>query len=129
MPSDNCLLCLEELKEDISYPKYCNCKVGLHEKCLELINTMGLLCPICRIKKQKIYHNSSYIMRILEYPFTLFQMYSNIFTFIIMVIWSFIITILFIIPLFLKIQADRSPVSFMVFGIIGLVGFAMTIFI
>lgn len=44
---DSCIICYEE--NDLIYPKNCNCRVLLHDTCLEkLIETCNIDCPICR---------------------------------------------------------------------------------
>ena len=44
-----CLICLDD-DNNLINPKHCLCKVYLHQKCLFMIGSYGLLCPICRIK-------------------------------------------------------------------------------
>ena len=56
MPTnDTCLLCLDKLNNNVSSPKYCDCKIYMHTNCMKLIENSGLACPICRIKMIKIY--------------------------------------------------------------------------
>jgi len=61
MNNELCLLCLDNmhLTELLTKPSHCECKIVLHQNCMQLIENTGLLCPICRIKKsQKIIINN-----------------------------------------------------------------------
>jgi len=61
MNNELCLLCLNNmyLTETLTKPSHCECKIVLHQNCMQLIENTGLLCPICRIKKsQKIIINN-----------------------------------------------------------------------
>lgn len=104
-----CLICLDDDKNLIT-PKHCSCKVFLHQKCLFMIKSYGLLCPICRIKSNTfnepnyiiphIFNNQgSIIDRILHSPLALFMKYPNCITFIITIIFSCFITVCFILPM------------------------------
>ncbi len=75
---NQCLFCLEDITntDKLGQLAFCNCKVCLHANCLEQIQSTGLLCPICRIKKSRKYHSSHlptnsilefYSRRIFEY--------------------------------------------------------------
>lgn len=55
-----CLICLDDDKNLIT-PKHCSCKVFLHQKCLFMIKSYGLLCPICRIKSNT-FNEPNYII-------------------------------------------------------------------
>ena len=47
---ENCIICFEEAK--YMYNKtYCDCKFYVHKKCYEEMRKYGLVCPICRKKK------------------------------------------------------------------------------
>ena len=108
--SNNCCICLDTIN-DISYPKYCNCRIEMHKECLKLLELNGLNCPICRIKINKkiisnIYPNifdtnKHIIERILCFPFWLFEIYPSIITFLIIVIYSFILSIIIVLPIIL----------------------------
>lgn len=50
--NDLCIICLELLDNDLTSPENCNCKIILHNKCLEDVKKNGLLCPICRNKNE-----------------------------------------------------------------------------
>lgn len=104
---DNCMICWNQLNNNITYPNNCNCKVYFHNDCLLLVKSMGLLCPICKIKSVPIKKNNNLILQFFESPFTIFGKYPNIFTFIIMVIWSFIVTFIFIIPYFILLSTYK----------------------
>ena len=106
---DNCLLCLEliEYNQKIVNPKYCKCKIKLHINCLTQIENSGLLCPICRKKPNNqddniivypysIYDNEPYI---LWFPYFIFYRNSNFLTLSLVIIWSFFVTIFYVIPL------------------------------
>ena len=102
---DKCLLCLDTMeKEQIDYPKYCECKVKLHSNCLILMENVGLLCPICRKKNDIIKINNTNHLSILDFPFTIFNKYPNFLTFTFLMIWSFIVSILFIFPYFIYLK-------------------------
>jgi len=97
---NNCCICLDTIT-DFSYPKYCNCKIEMHKKCLELVELSGLKCPICRIKGifPNIFDKNKHILeRILSFPFWLFENYPSIITFLIMLSYSFIIAIIIVLP-------------------------------
>lgn len=102
---DNCCICLDTII-NTSYPKYCNCRIKIHKECLELVELNGLKCPICRIKNVKnniypsIFDNNKHIIeRIISIPFWLFEIYPSMITFLIMILYSFIIAILIILPI------------------------------
>jgi len=103
-----CLICLED-DQNLITPKHCSCKVYLHQKCLFMIESYNLLCPICRIKNNKsnyimphIFNNhGSIIDRILHSPLALFIKYPNFITFTINIIFSCFIIFCFILPIFL----------------------------
>ena len=106
---NNCCICLDTIT-DISYPKYCNCKIEMHKKCLELVELSGLKCPIWRIKCKKkisnifpnIFDTNKHILeRILSFPFWLFENYPSLVTFLIMLAYSFILAIIIILPIIL----------------------------
>ena len=44
-----CCICLSD-DNYLIHPKNCECKVFLHNICLNICEKYGLLCPICRIK-------------------------------------------------------------------------------
>lgn len=101
---DNCLLCLDSLGpiNMLSQPRYCNCNVNMHDNCLIKIEQNGLACPICRLKfpltkKNYSIHMTSY-NSILEYPMFLLINNLNIFTFILLIAYSFIVTFVYVLP-------------------------------
>ena len=60
-----CMICLEDLEGDthdiirlkpqISVTsETCNCNVTIHTNCNDMMNRMGLYCPICRIRVEDI---------------------------------------------------------------------------
>lgn len=51
---DTCLICLDELNDNIIKPNNCECNVSLHSECLNSLIKYGLLCPICRIKNPQL---------------------------------------------------------------------------
>jgi hypothetical protein len=57
LENDLCIICLEFLDNNIKRPMHCNCKIILHDKCLDNVNKNGLLCPICRKKNQLVVSN------------------------------------------------------------------------
>jgi hypothetical protein len=102
-----CLICLDD-DNNLINPKHCSCKVYLHQKCLFMIGSYGLLCPICRIKTSNkptyilphIFNNQgSIIDRILYSPIVLFIKHPNFITFIIAIILSFCNIFCFILPM------------------------------
>lgn len=123
-----CSICLED-DEKLINPKHCSCKIYLHEKCLHLIETKGMLCPICRIKNLSIghvyHHNIPHIFnndgtlfdRIIHTPLALFQRYQNVFTFLFYLISSFIISFLFLLPMFIFEYIKEKRIGFVVFFI------------
>jgi hypothetical protein len=92
---NRCIICLEdsEIKPTINS---CGCKVTLHSNCRNTMQSYGILCPICRIKKDikhdNFQHESIYSV---EYLFT---HYPNALTFLLFIIFCFAFTILYIIP-------------------------------
>ena len=125
-----CSICLED-DEKLINPKHCSCKIYLHEKCLHLIETKGMLCPICRIKNLTLHFNNRtipYIFnnegtlfeRIMYTPLALFQRYHNVFTFLIYLVSSFIISFLILIPMFFFEYIKEKRIGFIVFFILGI---------
>ena len=51
---DTCLICLDELNDNIIKTTNCECNVSLHSECLNSLIKYGLLCPICRIKNPQL---------------------------------------------------------------------------
>lgn len=113
---DKCLFCLEEIKDSWVNPKYCECKVKLHSECLSQIEGSGLFCPICRKKatdremqilRLHILHANEPI--IIWYPFSIFYRNPNFWSFAILIIWSFVVTIFYILPIlvYLALFDDR----------------------
>lgn len=57
-----CMICLEDLEDDTIKLKpqlcvtseTCNCNVTIHTNCNDMMNRMGLYCPICRIRVDDI---------------------------------------------------------------------------
>ena len=110
---DNCLLCLDSLGSitTLSTPRYCNCNVFIHDNCLIEIEQNGLACPICRLKFPLTKKNYTLVRRsnsILEYPIVLFVNNLNIFTFILLILYSFIVTFLFVIPYVLYLYIKEN---------------------
>ena len=54
---NTCLICLDELNDNIIKPNNCECNVFLHSECLNSLIKYGLLCPICRIKNTQLVNN------------------------------------------------------------------------
>jgi len=109
---DNCLICLEYInKEQIVYPKYCKCKIKLHNICLKQIENNGLLCPICR-KKALINHKSPFDILLILYIFYIFIDFLVIFyqnyNFInLMISCYFVFIIITIIFIFIQLVFDN----------------------
>jgi hypothetical protein len=102
--TDNCLLCLEELTFPLSEPKFCNCKILLHYNCMRQIENSGLACPICRIKIEPNIH----IQQELD-PVTWFLFkYPNFLTYILFILWVFVASIFFIIPVIILRKIKRE---------------------
>lgn len=101
---DTCLICLENIEniDHLVFPKHCKCKVKMHLQCLNQINKIGMLCPICRIKKNnpniqlEIINNEGFITML---PLNLFLRYPNFITFAIYLLFSVFITLFYVIPL------------------------------
>ncbi len=121
--NDKCLFCLDTLISEpekltnITNPKYCNCKIYLHLECLKLIESIGMLCPICRIKTNnnvqilnQINNNEYNEPFIFQIPFIIFNKFPNIFTFMLYLMFSFLITFLYVIPhlLFYAFSNNKS---------------------
>ena len=64
-PKEMCMICLEDLDDDTRNTiklkpqlsvtsETCNCNVTLHTYCNDMMNRMGLYCPICRIRVEDI---------------------------------------------------------------------------
>jgi hypothetical protein len=121
-----CLLCLDEINTDtktdttngnIIMTKYCNCKINIHPNCYDqIINNTELLCPICRIKSTDLifngringngngytYGNSnicSTCILVIKFPLSILYKYPNIYTCTFGVLYSFLISIIFIPPM------------------------------
>ncbi len=94
----NCIICLEE---DINLicPKYCSCKVLLHEECLNKCYLHKIYCPICRIKKYTMISNNNLIENFGEIIFNNFMNRPNFINFIIFYILSIFYTVFYIAPL------------------------------
>jgi hypothetical protein len=124
---DNCLLCLDSLGSItiLSTPRYCNCNVYIHDNCLLEIEQSGLACPICRLKFPLTKENYNINLMpsyngILEYPMFLLVNNLNIFTFILLIFYTFAVTFLYILPKllyiftkeYIKVRYMRSNISF-----------------
>ena len=108
---DNCLLCLNYLGllAELKSPRYCNCKVFLHTECMMKLEESGLACPICRIKMtRKLYNNW------LEYPIYLMMNYPGFISFFLFIIYSFIISIIYILPMILYIYIKDKITNFFI---------------
>jgi len=120
---DQCCICLEDFIEGVLenssnsmvITKHCSCRVKLHEHCLKKLEENGMDCPICRHKKIIIRNNyiNNYMTpfeRIIDAPFALFRNYPNIFTFMLMFLYTMIFGILFYFPvLFLYVLSYSRP--------------------
>jgi hypothetical protein len=112
---DNCLLCLDSLGSitTLSTPRYCNCNVYIHNNCLVEIEQNGLACPICRLKfpLTKETYNHVRILQpnsILEYPIVFCVNNLNILTFILLILYSSIVTFLFVVPYVLYLYIKET---------------------
>ena len=126
-----CCICLEDFIEGVSenssnsmvITKHCSCRVKLHEQCLKKLEENGMDCPICRHKKIIIRNNyiNNYISplermidarfeRIIDAPWALVRNYPNIFTFMLMILYTMTIGILFYFPiLFFYVLSYSRP--------------------
>ena len=95
--TNTCLLCLEST-DNIIISEICNCKFILHNDCFDLIKKNGLACPICRLKINKISKEVTMQLYFLNFPEYLFLTSPNFLTFILFVIWSYIVTIVYVLP-------------------------------
>ena len=108
---------------NIIMTKYCNCKINIHPNCYnQIINNTKLLCPICRIKSTDLIVNSringngytygndngytygisnicSTCILVIEFPLSILYKYPNIYTCTFGVLYSFLISIIFILPM------------------------------
>ena len=102
----DCSICLESNEEKFSYPKHCLCKVYFHEQCLNKCEEFGILCPICRKNKDNTnYQNEIHdIVNYLDRPMRIFTRHPNIFTFILVFIYSLFITIFVFVPILVYIS-------------------------
>ena len=120
-----CIICLDEINcKNYMIPAHCKCQIKIHTNCFnKVINNMGLLCPICRIKPNSnnlsnnlsntqsnnlsnTQSNDLTIIRpnnelLFEIPIYLYMHYPNLLTFIIWIVLSFLIFISYILPLLL----------------------------
>ena len=131
---DKCLFCLESIKkEQVVNPKYCSCKIKLHDNCLSEMENSGLLCPICRkkanntiefqiIRLYMIYVNVPFII---WFPFFTFNRYPNFFSFILLICWCILVVIILTILLVIYYglfnnQCRKYVITglFFIFGII-----------
>jgi hypothetical protein len=126
---EQCLLCLEEIKctDNLSCPTHCKCKVSLHLDCLKQIELSGLLCPICRIKKsQKVivirYNGDSYLLYFANKFFEYFVDRPNIFSFMILILMSFIISFC-LLPQLLWLSLNDSKYRSTALAFIGIILF------
>ena len=99
--TNTCLLCLEST-DNIIISEICNCKFILHNDCFDLIKKNGLACPICRLKitnlgRAPVLPNTLHPY-FLNFPEYLFLTSPNFLTFILFVIWSYIVTIVYVLP-------------------------------
>ena len=122
-----CSICLED-DNCLINPKHCSCKILLHKNCLELIESKGMLCPICRIKQMRMINHiyphllnnrGTLFTRILYTPLALFQRYQNVFTFLIYLISSFIISFLILLPMFINEYIKERRIFYSLIFIVG----------
>ena len=97
MQSELCIICMEDITPPTNYthPKLCECKVKMHIECFNKLNHYNLACPICRIKVKPKRNNRDSV-----YFFeALFLERPSASTFLLFLLFSFIITIFYIIPI------------------------------
>lgn len=93
-----CCICLED-SQNLITPKHCSCKIYLHEECLQKINEIYMLCPICRKQEHiEVRMNNTFINTVIELPFYLFEKYPSFLTFLLTFISSWIFAIFIILP-------------------------------
>lgn len=67
MNSSICIICHENIKDIYKMSTVCSCKVKYCEECFEIIQNNGLLCSICRIKKESnIYYLPIFLHLIIQ---------------------------------------------------------------
>lgn len=91
---NRCIVCMEDDNIEPTINS-CGCKVTLHSTCNITMQSYGILCPICRIKKDSLHELSHDPIYSPEY---LFIRYPNALTFLLFVIFCFAFTILYIVP-------------------------------
>ena len=107
---DTCCLCFDD-DYNLITPKHCSCKIKLHDKCLIILENNGFLCPICKKKEivqrrrirqlRHIFQNEgTFFERIIESPMALFELYPNVFTFLILFFFSIIFCFFILLPMF-----------------------------
>jgi hypothetical protein len=127
MNQELCLFCLEDINftEILTKPSHCNCKVVLHQNCMQLIENTGLLCPICRIKKsQNIIINTendnSFLLLFANNTFNYFAAKPTTFRFIVFFVGSLIVTI-GLIPKLVWVGLDDQTYRFQTLIFLGII--------
>lgn len=97
----NCIICLED-DTNLIYPKFCSCKILLHEESLNKCVKYKIYCPICRIKKLIIIHknnNTNIIEKFGENIFNNFMSNPNLINFLIFFVMSIFYSVFYIAPI------------------------------
>lgn len=97
----NCIVCLEE-DNNLIKPKFCSCKIFLHEQCLKKCYEYKIYCPICRIKKFANFNNITGVNQIERFGEQIFNNFinnPNLTNFLIFFILSMFYTVFYIAPL------------------------------
>jgi len=108
MIDKQCIICYEN-DNNLIYPNNCNCKVLLHKKCLEECKKINILCPICRVKYNGYQNNNqNMIFDFLDLPMLYFINNPNIINFIMIIIYSWVLSIFILLPSFLILYLSNK---------------------
>ena len=74
-----CLICLDENNcKNYMMPTNCNCRIKIHPNCFNQIISIGLLCPICRIKSNSNNLSDAQLNNKLLFDISLISFYTII---------------------------------------------------
>lgn len=90
-----CLICREEIIDEFTVSPKCKCVVKYHNECYQRVLNTGILCPICRIMKERLIRIPS-VRSICNYFFDFYINNPSPGTFIVFSIFCFFFVMIFI---------------------------------